>query len=130
MCATRPLHAGQWCYATRQLKATCSTVDGRRHTRGDEGPPLDAATGQPVQLVAADTFAAAWKESALGRALLQEVEAGVQLAAADMHPSALVTQRFALSAMAALLLALRRQWTLFVRNKGFLTFRLVQVAHA
>jgi len=47
---------------------------------------------------------------------------------AAANPRALVQDRYALNAAEALRLAFKRQWTLFLRNKAFLVFRLTQVS--
>jgi hypothetical protein len=56
-----------------------------------------------------------------------QVEAGVPLSASDLSPHSLVTKRYALSAGAALRLAVMRQWTFFARNTAFIVFRLLQI---
>lgn len=43
------------------------------------------------------------------------------------NPRSLVQQRYALNAPAALQLAIKRQWILFLRNKAFLIVRTAQV---
>lgn len=56
-----------------------------------------------------------------------QVEAGAELCPTDRNPYSLVTQRYALGVADALSLALKRQWTFFLRNKAFIIFKLLQV---
>jgi hypothetical protein len=59
--------------------------------------------------------------------VLQLQQGGTALAGGAYNPRSLVMQRFALGVRSALKLAINRQWTLFLRNKAFLIFRLMQV---
>jgi hypothetical protein len=56
-----------------------------------------------------------------------QVQQGAALCPTDSNPRSLVTQRYALGVGDALSLALKRQWTFFLRNKAFIIFRLMQV---
>lgn len=56
-----------------------------------------------------------------------QVQAGAELQSTDLNPRSLVMQRYALGVRDAMALALRRQWTFFLRNKAFIVFRLLQV---
>lgn len=56
-----------------------------------------------------------------------QLAAGATPAADAANARALVSRRYALDALPVLRLAFRRQWLLFVRNKAFTVFRLVQV---
>jgi hypothetical protein len=59
--------------------------------------------------------------------LSQLQQGGAAVAGGAYNPRSLVMQRYALGVRRALKLALNRQWTLFLRNKAFLIFRLMQV---
>lgn len=69
-----------------------------------------------------DVLSAAWCVA------VAQVQAGAELCPTDRNPYSLVTQRYALGVADALRLALKRQWTFFLRNKAFIIFRLLQVA--
>ena len=58
-----------------------------------------------------------------------QLEAGSKLPPAALNPRTLMHQRFALKVPAALELAIKRQWTLFLRNKAFLIVRTGQVSN-
>jgi hypothetical protein len=58
-----------------------------------------------------------------------QVQQGAALCPTDNNPRSLVTQRYALGVSDALTLAIKRQWTFFLRNKAFIIFRLMQVGH-
>lgn len=59
--------------------------------------------------------------------LVVQVQQGAVLRSTDHNPRSLVTQRYALKAVDALKLAVKRQWVFFLRNKAFIVFRLLQV---
>lgn len=89
-------------------------------------PPLDPVTGKLPLLCSAEMLHKNfWEGSNHGRAMLSELQRGELPQGAD-NPRNLVMQRFALTVSSALKLALKRQWTLFLRNKEFLIFRLFQ----
>jgi hypothetical protein len=54
-------------------------------------------------------------------------QGGDALSGGAYNPRSLVMERFALGARRALALATRRQWALYLRNKSFLVFRMLQV---
>lgn len=60
--------------------------------------------------------------------MVLQVQTGAELCSTDNNPRSLVTQRYALGIKDALVLAIKRQWTFFLRNKAFIVFRLLQVA--
>ncbi|WIA20601.1 hypothetical protein OEZ85_004985 [Tetradesmus obliquus] len=90
--------------------------------------PVDPLTGKlPLLLGAEDLDKQFWTGSKPGRAMLEQLQqGGAALTGGVYNPRSLVMQRYALGVQRAMKLALKRQWTLFLRNKAFLIFRLMQ----